>query len=89
MSSKSFLFSVKPDGTIEMIYDDEAADFFAEAGHLSITRASHVEPDEAGKWWAHMVGEDVKLGPYDLRQTALDAEREYLEAKLFGDSKCL
>jgi hypothetical protein len=44
-----------------------------------ITRASHVEPDRDGFWWADMgpSGGPV-LGPYGSRTEALGAEREWL-----------
>lgn len=49
-------------------------------GLLSIRRASHVEPDVAGQWWADLspVGGPM-LGPYRQRSQALDAERAWLE----------
>ena len=40
-------------------------------------RASNVEPDKDGFWWAEMIGTDAPfLGPYPTRQLALDAEAE-------------
>ena len=49
-------------------------------GSLSIRRASHVEPDADGQWWAELapVGGPL-LGPFVLRTQALDAERQWLE----------
>jgi hypothetical protein len=69
---------VKPDGTVRAIYD-EMIDLGV-LGHLSITRASHVESDEQGRWQADLtpVGGPV-LGPFDWRSEALDAERDWLE----------
>jgi hypothetical protein len=48
-------------------------------GKLQITRASHVEPDAEGYWWADMgpSGGPV-LGPYVSRSEALGAERGWL-----------
>jgi len=48
---------------------------------LQITRASHVEPDRDGLWWADMgpVSGPV-LGPFKNRTEALGAEREWLLA---------
>ena len=53
---------VGADGAVRCIYD-KALDLRA-LGKLRITRASHVEPDSDGKWWADMgpVGVPV-LGP--------------------------
>jgi hypothetical protein len=69
---------VKPDGTIWAIYD-ETLDL-AVLGRPTITRASHVEPDEENRWRADMspVGGPV-LGPFDRRSEALKAERVWLE----------
>jgi hypothetical protein len=69
---------VRPDGTVRAIYD-EAIDLGV-LGRPTITRASHVEPDEQGRWLADLtpVGGPV-LGPFDRRSEALDAERDWLE----------
>ena len=70
---------VGADGMARCIYD-EALDL-REIGTLKITRASHVEPDAEGYWWADMgpVGGPV-LGPYGSRSEALGAERGWLSA---------
>ncbi len=59
---------------------DEALDL-REIGKLQITRASHVEPDNEGYWWADMgpVYGPV-LGPFTSRSEALGAERGRLMA---------
>jgi hypothetical protein len=64
-------------GSVTCIYD-EALDL-REIGKLQITRASLVEPDAEGYWWADMgpSGGPV-LGPYGSRSEALGAEREWL-----------
>lgn len=49
----------------------------AALGALSIQRASHVEPDEAGQWWADIV-EGPRLGPFARRSEALAAEVAWL-----------
>ena len=69
---------VRPDGTVRAIYD-EAIDL-ALLGRVTITRASHVEPDEQGRWRADLspVNGPV-LGPFDHRSEALQAEHEWLE----------
>ena len=68
---------VAGDGGVRCIYD-ESLDLRA-LGKLQITRASHVEPDLDGYWWADMgpVGGPV-LGPFGTRGEALLAERGWL-----------
>jgi hypothetical protein len=68
---------VTADGVARGIYD-EGIDL-REIGRLTITRASHVEPDAEGYWWADMgpSGGPV-LGPYGSRSGALGAERGWL-----------
>jgi hypothetical protein len=65
------------DGGVKCIYD-ESLDLRA-LGKLQITRASHVEPDSDGNWWADMgpSGGPV-LGPFRSRSEALAAERGWL-----------
>ena len=57
------------DGGMRCI-DDEALDL-REIGKLRITRASHVEPDAEGYWWAEIApsGGPV-LGPFRTRTEA-------------------
>ena len=64
-------------GDVRCIYD-EALDL-REIGKLQITRASHVEPDRDGFWWADMGPvEGPVLGPFRNRTEALQAERGWL-----------
>jgi hypothetical protein len=68
---------VGTDGVARCIYD-EGIDL-REIGRLQITRASHVEPDRDGYWWADMGPvEGPVLGPYGSRSDALEAERGWL-----------
>ena len=68
---------VGADGVARCIYDEEID--LREIGTLKITRASHVEPDAEGCWWADMgpSGGPV-LGPFKSRTEALGAERTWL-----------
>ncbi len=76
MSSEMELV-VGVDGVARCIYD-EALDL-REIGKLQINRASHVEPDRDGFWWADMGPVDGPvLGPFRSRTEALGAEREWL-----------
>ena len=68
-------------GAATCLYD-EAVDL-SRLGPLDLRRASHVEPDALGRWWAdlHPAGGPV-LGPFALRSEALTAERVWLEERL-------
>ena len=72
---------VEPQGTVRCMYA-EVLDLAA-IGCLRITRASHVEPDRTGCWWADITpaGGPV-LGPFDRRSDALAAERRWLDENL-------
>ena len=68
---------VGTDGGGNCIYGEELD--LREIGKLQITRASHVEPDSGGFWWADMGPVDGPvLGPYGSRSEALGAERAWL-----------
>ena len=82
---------VAHDGNVRCIYDEALE--LREIGHLTITRASHVEPDQDGNWLADMgpVGGPV-MGPFGTRSEALAAERAWLMVRggrLEGDAACL
>jgi hypothetical protein len=67
------------DGTVRCVYA-ESIDLAA-LGTPSIQRASHVEPDNEGRWWADLspIGGPT-LGPFVARSLALDAEHAWLES---------
>jgi hypothetical protein len=64
-------------GSVRCIYDEELD--LRKIGKLRITRASHVEPDAEGYWWADMgpSGGPI-LGPYGSRSEALGAENVWI-----------
>ena len=66
-------------GLVTFIWHDDLACLLGE-GKGTVMRASHVEPNAEGKWTADLspVG-GPKFGPYVLRQTALDAEVQWLD----------
>ena len=68
-------------GDVRCVYSEELD--LRELGKLQITRASHVEPDRDGFWWADMgpVGGPV-LGPFKNRTEALQAETAQLSEAL-------
>jgi hypothetical protein len=77
-------------GDVRCIYGEELD--LRELGKLQITRASHVEPDAEGCWWADMgPSGGPMLGPYGSRSEALGAERDWLwrttQPTLLGDSQ--
>jgi hypothetical protein len=77
---------VARDGTIRALYAEEID--LGVLGSLAITRASHVEPDDQGRWLADLtpIGGPV-LGPFDRRSEAVQAEQFWLEANwLFASS---
>ncbi len=65
-------------GQVRCVYS-ETVDL-ALLGEVSIQRASHVEPDDQGQWWADLmpVGGPL-LGPFTRRSAALEAEQAWLE----------
>ena len=69
---------IETNGTIKAIYS-EAIPLEA-MGHASIQRASHVEPDGSGGWFADLtpVGGPVLTG-FTRRSEALAAEVDWLE----------
>lgn len=74
---------IEKDGLIRGIYGE--AINLASLGMPSITRVSHVEPDENGRWLADLspVGGPV-LGPFYKRSEALVAEVTWLEENWLG-----
>lgn len=85
MTDKTVEIYVDEQGRLEYVYDDAAAGAVAALGDATVRRASHVEPDAAGCWWADLspVG-GPKLGPFPPggRAAALAAEAAWLSAQL-------
>ena len=70
---------IHPDGTVRCIYDEAIS--LAAIGKLSVTRASHVEPDDQGRWVADLSpANGPRLGPFNCRSEALAAEHDWLTA---------
>ncbi len=69
---------IEPSGAVRCIYSEVIN--LAVLGSPAISRASHVEPDPHGRWWADLspVNGPV-LGPFDCRSQALAAEQEWLQ----------
>lgn len=85
-------FVIQGDGTVVGIYSDKLpyrAMAAALGGDLAITRASHVEPTLDGRWVADLSPSGGPLlGPFDLRQTALDQEIVWLRTNVLGTIDC-
>ncbi len=69
---------VGTDGTVCFVYSELIN--LASLGPVQIHRASHVEPDEQGRWWADLSPvRGPALGPFHLRSDAVAAEVGWLE----------
>jgi hypothetical protein len=76
---------IDPRGKVRCLYG-EAIDLTA-LGTVSIQRASHVEPDQSGQWWADLaLSNGPRLGPFPKRSEALQAESDWLHQHLLGRS---
>ncbi len=68
---------ISPHGVVRCIYSEDI-DLHA-LGSPTIARASHVEPDQAGFWWADLSPvAGPTLGPFRSRSEALAAEHSWL-----------
>ncbi len=73
------LLRIDAAGTVTCVYGEEID--LSVLGAVSIRRASHVEPNDLGQWWADLSPVDgPRLGPFLLRSQALEAELAWLEA---------
>ena len=79
----ALIISVSEGGEVRFLWNDDLAPLL-ELGEGRIVRASHVEP--SGTMWSADLSpvEGPILGPFPLRQGALDAERNWLEKNEFG-----
>jgi len=69
---------IEPGGCVRCLYG-ETVDL-RHLGSLSVRRASHVEPDAEGLWWADLSPVDgPRLGPFMRRSDALSAEVAWIE----------
>ncbi len=72
---------IKPTGVLIGIYSDVFD--YGVFGRPQIRRASHVEPDTTGRWSADLSPVNgPKLGPFEKRAEAIDAELEFLNMML-------
>jgi len=72
------ILSITPKGDIRGIYTDDFP--WLELGKTLVQRASHVEPDHLGLWWADLsMSGGPKIGPFARRSDAIAAEVAWLE----------
>ena len=68
---------IEPDGDGHCIYAEDID--LATLGEVGVVRASRVEPDQDGQWWADLSPvSGPTLGPFDRRSDALAAEIDWL-----------
>lgn len=68
---------IDPDGNVRCVYAEDID--LAALGKVDVVRASRVEPDDRGAWWADLAPIDgPKLGPFARRSAALKAEANWL-----------
>ena len=78
---------IEPDGIIRCVYGEELD--LARLGEVQIRRASFVEPDAHGQWWADLSPvRGPKLGPFGIRSRALATEMAWLEQNLCEEAVC-
>ena len=79
---------VNSTGVVRCLYEETLS--LESLGTLRITRASHVEPDSAGKWYADLAPVDgPRLGPFSRRSEALAAECDWLnQHRLINSFEC-
>jgi len=74
---------IAPGGAVRAIYSEEIN--LNVLGSPAIARASHVEPDQQGRWWADLSPvSGPQLGPFSHRSEALAAEQAWLETNWLG-----
>jgi hypothetical protein len=80
---KRMILHIDRSGRVECLYG-EAIDLAA-LGAVAIRRASHVEPDPQGRWWADLAPvAGARLGPFARRSEALQAEQDWLARNWLG-----
>jgi len=69
---------IESQGTVRCLYGEAIA--LHCLGDVKIHRASQVEPDTKGQWWANLGPLDGPiLGPFARRSEAIQAETQWLE----------
>jgi hypothetical protein len=85
LPKKSKTICIRADGKAEFIYDDDLKGIIDSSDEKKVFRASHVEPDGTGQWWADLSPiKGPKLGPFTLRAEALQAEVDWIKLNYLG-----
>lgn len=72
-------------GAAKTVFADDLVPVCRAVGAVQIRRASHVEPDNTGQWWADLSPVcGPRLGPFPRRDAALSAEVDWLDRSLCG-----
>ena len=72
------ILSIDTQGQVRGIYTDDFP--WRELGKPMVQRASHVEPDDSGFWYADLsLSNGLVLGPFARRADAIAAEVAWLE----------
>ena len=80
MMSMTMQLVIEPGGVVRCVYGEDID--LAALGNPAIVRASHVEPDQYGHWWADLSPiHGPSLGPFTRHSEALAAEHTWLETK--------
>ena len=74
---------IAPRGDVRALYSERFD--LACLGDVRIRRASQVDPDAKGRWWADLsLSKGPKLGPFACRRRALAAEQKWLVEKVLS-----
>jgi hypothetical protein len=83
MMSTTMELIITSGGAVRCIYSEQID--LTQLGSPTITRASHVEPDQHGRWLADLSPVNgPTLGSFLTRSEALAAEQAWLEANWLG-----
>ena len=83
MMSIAMQIIIAPGGVVRCVYGEEID--LAAIGNPTISRASHVEPDQHGRWLVDLSPvSGPTLGPFNHRSEALAAEHSWLDSNWLG-----
>ena len=82
---KGLRVTVSPGALVRFLYTDSLSELL-NIGEATIKRASNVEPTALNRWVADMSPSGgPKIGPFVLREEALNAEAAWLLDNNFGE----